>query len=81
MHAGTIPCTYVSVWDDEIEIESPAMLDLKTREVFNIAQADLSDATLNSLEILTRQYVRIYIPVRYVEYDVYEDDGRYFIKG
>lgn len=80
MHGKYILCSYVSVWNDEIEIGSLAKLDLETLEVFDITQADLTDATLNSLEILTRQCVRIHTPIGYVEYDVYEDDGRYFIE-
>ena len=69
-----IPCTYVSVWDDRTAIATSARYDPATGEVTDIEVAPLSDEMLESLEVLTRQYIR----VGSEEYDVQQtEDGAY----
>lgn len=69
-----IPCTYVSVWDDTTAIATPARYDPVTGEVTDIEVAPLSDEMLESLEVPTRQYIR----VGDEEYDVQQtEDGSY----
>ena len=69
-----IPCTYVSVWDDTTAIATSARYDPATGEVTDIEVAPLSDEMLESLEVLTRQYIR----VGSEEYDVQQtEDGAY----
>ena len=69
-----IPCTYVSVWDDTTAIATPARYDPVTGEVSDIEVAPLSGEMLESLEVLTRQYICIGDE----EYDVEQtEDGAY----
>lgn len=78
MHEKYTPCTYVSVWDDDVVVGTSAKFDPETKEVFDIEQANLPESILNSLNTLTHQYICIETTEDWIEYDVYEDDGRYF---
>lgn len=53
-----IQATYISVWDDGIEIETPAMFDRDTGILDEIQMAELPDGVVESLDILTGEYVR-----------------------
>lgn len=69
-----IPCTYVSVWDDTTAIATPARYDPVTGEVSDIEVAQPPAEILNSLNTLSRQYIR----VGDEEYDVQQtEDGAY----
>ena len=69
-----IPCAYVSVWDDATTIVTPARYDPATGEVSDIEVAQLPAEILNSLNTLTRQYIR----VGDEEHDVQQtEDGAY----
>lgn len=78
MREKYIPCTYVSVWDGNVVVGTSAKFDPETKEVFDIKQANLPECVLNSLDVLTHQYIYIDTAEGCVEHNVYEDDGRYF---
>ena len=60
---------FVSVWDNGVEIETSATVDLVTGEVIDIEMAKLHQEQLESLEVLRGQY--ILLDDR--KYDVEED--------
>ena len=59
---------YISVWDGEIEIETTAVVDIKTGEITDITSVDV-----NGLDICERQY----IVMQDEQVDVYEDERGY----
>lgn len=71
-----IPCTFVSVWDGGLEIESSALYDPETGAVTDIRTDDLPDGLTEDLEHLEREYIR----VSDHEYDVCKaDNGDYAV--
>ena len=56
--AKRIPATYISVWDNGVEVESPAMFDRDSGLLTDVQMAPLPEGVLNSLEVLTGEYVR-----------------------
>lgn len=60
--------TFVSVWDDGVEVESACKVNTDTNEVFDIEMADVDEL---DLEILDREY----IVIDGSEYDVYPTAG------
>ena len=56
--SNRIQATYVSVWDDGIEIETPAMFDRDTGVLDEVQMAQFPDGMLESLDIRTGEYVR-----------------------
>ena len=54
-----VPCTFVSVWDGGFEVKSDALLDVDTGIVSDIQTANLPEGTLNYLEVLDREYIRV----------------------
>ena len=56
--SNRIHATYVSVWDNGIEIETPAMFDRDTGVLDEVQMAQLPDGVLESLDIRTGEYVR-----------------------
>ena len=67
-------CAFVSVWDDGIEIVTPAEFDPVTKRVTDIEFAPLSESQLSDLEISERQY----ISVAGKKYPVHEEvDGEF----
>ena len=69
-----IQATYVSVWDDGIEIETPAMFDRETGILDEVQMAQLPDGVVDSLETLVGEYVRY--DGRQYELE-YNEDGSY----
>ena len=53
-----VHATYVSVWDNGVEIETPAMFDRDTGVLDEVQMAELPDGVVESLEVLTGEYVR-----------------------
>ena len=51
------PITFISEWDNECLIESPAELDTTTGEIVNMGENNADDNTLNDINQLTNQYV------------------------
>ena len=49
-HDEKCEATYCSLWDGEVLLESECMVNLKTREVFNIELSGVSGDSLNTLE-------------------------------
>lgn len=78
MRRKYIPCTYVSVWDGNIVVGTAAKFDPKTKEVFDIEQANLPESVLNSLDSLTRQCLYLETPEDWNEYEIIERDGKYY---
>jgi glycyl-tRNA synthetase alpha subunit len=69
-----IPCTFVSVWDGGLEIDSAALYDPDTNAVTGIQTAELPAGLTEGLEHLEREYIRVSGHV----YDVRRnDDGEY----
>lgn len=64
-----VRAVFASVWDDDLTIRTPAMLNTETGEVFDIATADVS-----GIGICTGEYV----VMDGREYPVMERDGRYY---
>ena len=56
--SNRIHATYVSVWDNGIEIETPAMFDRDTGVLDEVQMAQLPEGVLESLDIRTGEYVR-----------------------
>lgn len=54
-----VSCTFVSVWDGGFEVKSDALLDVDTGIVSDIQTANLPEGTLNYLEVLDREYIRV----------------------
>lgn len=54
-----IQATFVSVWDNGMAIPTAALFDEDTGIVSDIEQANLPESILESLDILTDQYVLI----------------------
>lgn len=54
-----IPCTFVSVWDVGVAIESPALYDPDTDAVTDIQTAKLPTGLTEGLEHLEREYIRV----------------------
>ena len=52
------PATYISVWDNGIEVESPAMFDRDSGLLTDVQMAPLPESVVNSLDMLTGEYVR-----------------------
>ena len=52
-------CTFVSVWDGGMEIDSSAMFDPDTGIVSDIQMAQLPESVLNNLGVLDRELVRV----------------------
>jgi len=46
--------TYVSVWDDAVTVETDCMVDLDTREVFDIQKKDVT-----GIDMFSGEYVMI----------------------
>ena len=69
-------CTFVSVWDGGIRIETPAMMDEATGIVSDIEIADLPGNVLNDMDVLDQEFILIGDR----EYDVESnDDGTYSV--
>ena len=62
------PVPYVSIWDGGIEIETTAIVDIRTGEV-----TDISSVDVNGLDICERQYIVMHGE----QVDVYEDERGY----
>lgn len=56
--SNRIHATNVSVWDNGIEIETPAMFDRDTGVLDEVQMAQLPNGVLESLDIRTGEYVR-----------------------
>lgn len=56
--------TFVSVWDDDVEIESSCKVNTETKEVFDIEMVDVDDFDIDTC---TGEYIIL----DGVEYDVY----------
>lgn len=56
--SNRIQATFVSVWDDGIEIETPAMFDRETGILDEVQMAELPVNMVESLEVLVGEYVR-----------------------
>ena len=54
-----VPCTFVSIWDGDVEVESEAQFDEDTGVVSDIRTANLPESILNGLEVLEREYIRV----------------------
>ena len=54
-----VPCTFISVWDGGMEVDSPAVFDPDTGVVSDIQLAQLPESVLNNLGILDRELVRV----------------------
>lgn len=54
-----IPCTYVSVWDGGVAIESAALFDPDTGVVSEIQTAPLSESQLAALDVLENQHILV----------------------
>ena len=54
-----VPCTFVSVWDGGMEVDSSAVFDPDTGIVSDIQMAQLPESILNNLGILDRELVRV----------------------
>ena len=54
-----VPCTFVSVWDGGMEVDSSAVFDPDTGIVSDIQTSNLPECILNYLEILDREYIRV----------------------
>ena len=52
-------CTFVSIWDGGVEVESEAHFDEDTGVVSDIQTANLPESILNGLEVLEREYIRV----------------------
>ena len=63
-----VPVPYISVWDGGIEIETTAVIDLKTGEITDITSVDV-----NGLDICERQYIMMHGE----QVDVYENERGY----
>ena len=63
-----VPVPYISVWDGGVEIETTAIVNIKTGEVSDITSVDV-----NGLDICERQY----IVMQDEQVDVYEDERGY----
>ena len=59
---------YISVWDGGVEIETTAIVDIKTGEV-----TDISSTNVNGLDICERQYIIMHSE----QVDVYENERGY----
>lgn len=68
--SSLVPCTFVSSWDDGVEIWSEATMNVADGTVFDIHTAQLPEPVLESLEVLQREYV----VVGDEEYDVVRDE-------
>lgn len=69
-----IPCKYISVWDDGIEVESSAVYDTEARIVTNIEVVE--ESYVNDLDNCEREY----IVLNGEEYDVFlNEDGDYVL--
>lgn len=69
----TIRCKYVSVWDDGIQLESDALIDLDTGQIVDI---EIVKFDFDS-DILTDEYVI----VEWKKYSVvYDDNNNIFIE-
>lgn len=67
-------CTFVSVWDGGLEIESAAVFNPDTGIVSDIQMAQLNQSILVGLDVPEREFIR----VDGKEYDLVEnDDGTY----
>lgn len=74
--SNPIPCTFVSVWDGGVEVESSAVFHPDTNQITDIETASLPEGVLNSLDQLEREYVRIGDQ----DFDIdMLDDGSYII--
>ena len=56
--SNRIQATFVSVWDNGIEITSSAKFDPETGILDEVQMAELPDGVVESLEVLTGEYVR-----------------------
>ncbi len=56
--SNRIHATYVSVWDNGIEIETPAVFDRETGVRDEVQMAQFSEGMLESLDIRTGEYIR-----------------------
>lgn len=54
-----VQCTFVSVWDGGMEIESAARFDTDTGIISDIQMAQLPVSILNNLGVLDRELVRV----------------------
>ena len=54
-----VQCTFVSVWDGGMEIDSVAMFDTDTGIVSDIQMAQLPESVLNGLGVLDKEIVRV----------------------
>ena len=54
-----VQCTFVSVWDGGMEVDSAATFDLDTGIVSDIQIASLPESVLNGLGVLDKEIVRV----------------------
>ena len=59
MDETSIPCIFISMWDDGAEISSNAKINSITRSVYDIETAGLPEGVLNNLDICTGEYVEL----------------------
>jgi len=72
--SNRIQATFVSVWDNGIEIKSSARFDPETGILDEVQMAELPDGVVDSLEVLTGEYVRF----GNLQYELeYNEDGTY----
>ena len=54
-----VQCTFVSVWDGGMEIDSAAIFDTDTGIISDIQMAQLPESVLNGLGVLDKEVVRV----------------------
>lgn len=56
--SNRIHAIYVSVWDNGVEIETPAMFDRDTGVLDEVQMAQLPESIVEDMEVLVGEYVR-----------------------
>ena len=68
LEGNILPVPYISVWDGGVEVESSAMVNIRTGEVTDVVTADV-----HGLDICEREY----IVMNGEQVDVYQDERGY----